>query len=122
MQSNAKDVTAYLKEVPADRLECLATLRNLCLETLTGYEEAIDYRLPCYKKNGVGEVAFASQKNYISLYILKEGVVNANRDALSGLNAGKCCIRYSSPKKMDFAVVRKLLRDTLLKRVNRIDG
>lgn len=64
MQSKAKNVTDYLQEIPEERRECLATL--------TGYEERMDYGGPCYKKNGVAEVGFASQKNYIALYILKE--------------------------------------------------
>ena len=44
------------------------------MDTLTGYQEGMDYGLPCYKKGGVIEVGFASQKKYVALYILKEGV------------------------------------------------
>ena len=69
--------------------------------------------MPCYKREGVVEVAFASQKNYISVYIMKEDVVRANRALLKGLNVGKGCIRYSKPEKVDFRVVQKLLSDTL---------
>jgi uncharacterized protein YdhG (YjbR/CyaY superfamily) len=113
MQSKAKDVTTYLREAPADRQAALTMLRELCLEVLTGYEEGMDYGMPGYKKNGVSEVGFASQKNYISLYILKEDVVQANRALLKGLSVGKGCIRYSNPKKMDMDVIRKLLVDTV---------
>ena len=113
MQSKAKDVTTYLQEAPADRQAHLTKLRELCLEVLTGYEEGMDYGMPGYKKNGVGEVGFASQKHYISLYILKEEVVQANRALLKGLSVGKGCIRYSNPKKMDMDVIRKLLVDTV---------
>ncbi len=113
MQSTAKDVTAYLQEVPADRQACLTRLRELCLALLTGYEESMTYGMPSYGKNGTVEVGFASQKNYIALYILKQDVVNANRDALTGLKVGKGCIQYSKPSKMDFAVIKKLLADTV---------
>lgn len=112
MQSNAKDVTAYLQEAPADRQACLTRLRELCLEVLSGYDEAMEYGMPVYKKNGLAEVAFASQKNYISLYILKEEVIQANRALLKGLSVGKGCIRYPKPQKMDMDVIRKLLVDT----------
>jgi uncharacterized protein YdhG (YjbR/CyaY superfamily) len=112
MQSAAKDVTAYLQEAPPDRLPCLRTLRELCLEMLPGYEEAMEYGMPSYKKNGLVEVAFASQKGYISLYILKQEVLDANRESLAGLSVGKGCIRYTRPAKMDFAVVRKLLSES----------
>jgi uncharacterized protein YdhG (YjbR/CyaY superfamily) len=113
MQSDAKDVATYLQELPRERQECLRTLRNLCRSTLTGYDEGMDYGMPCYKKNGSVQVAFASQKNYISLYILKAAVVNANRQLLKGLNVGKSCIKYTKPDRVDFSIVKKLLSDTL---------
>lgn len=67
MKSSAVDVSAYLQEIPVDRRACLTTLRNLCLDTLAGYEEDMDYGMPSYKRDGVVEVNFASQKNQISL-------------------------------------------------------
>jgi len=45
MQSTASNVTAYLEEVPQKRKECLTALRNLCLDTLTGYEESMDFNV-----------------------------------------------------------------------------
>ena len=113
MQSTAKDVTSYLLHVPTERQGCLAAMRVLCLETLTDYHESMDYGMPCYAKDGKVEVAFASQKNYISLYILKKDVVDANRALLSGLNVGKGCIKYTRPANVDLDVVKKLLEDTL---------
>ncbi len=65
--------------------------------------------MPSYSKNGTIDVAFASQKNYISLYILKEPVLAAHRADLRGLQVGKGCIRYTKPEKLDFAVIRQLL-------------
>ena len=89
-------------------------MRKLCLDTLTGYEEGMDYGMPCYKrKGGAAEIGFASQKNYISLYVAIESVVKANRELLKGLSVGKGCIRYSRPEKIDFGVVQKLLSETL---------
>jgi uncharacterized protein YdhG (YjbR/CyaY superfamily) len=114
MQSDAKTVDDYLHEVSEERKDALARLRALCLETLTGYEEGMDYGMPSYKPaGGEPEVAFASQKNYISLYILKQPVLDRHRDALKGLSLGKGCIRYSKPEKIDFALVQKLLTETL---------
>lgn len=109
MQSKAKNVDAYMEEVPAERCEALEKLRALCLETLTGYEEGMDYGGPGYKKNGVVEVGFMSQKNYIALYVLKQDALNTHRDLLKGISVGKGCIRYTKPSKIDFDVVKKLL-------------
>jgi len=113
MQSKAKDVTTYIQEASAERQPYLAQLRELCLEVLTGYEEGMNYGMPGYKKNGVIEVGFANPKNYISLYILKEDVVQANRELLKGLNVGTGCIRFSNLKKMDLGLIRKMLVNTV---------
>jgi uncharacterized protein YdhG (YjbR/CyaY superfamily) len=109
MQSAATTVADYLDEVPASRRDTLAKLRDLCVRCLVGYEEGMEYGLPCYKKNGVAEVGFASQKNYIALYVLKKGVVDAFRAELAGASIGKGCIRFSKPEKIDFQVIEKLL-------------
>ena len=115
MQSKAKNVDEYLDEIPEERREALQRLRELCLETLVGYEESMEYGMPSYKpESGEVEVAFASQKNYISLYILKKDVLDKHRDSLAGLNIGKGCVRYTKPQKIDFSVVEQLLTDSRL--------
>ena len=115
MQSKSKNVDEYLKEVPAERLEALIKIRELCLEHLVGYEERMEYGMPSYKPKGSEiEIAFASQKNYISLYVLKEDVLDSQREALKGINLGKGCVRYTKPEKIDFAIVEKLLKESFL--------
>jgi uncharacterized protein YdhG (YjbR/CyaY superfamily) len=111
MQSTAKTVDEYLETVPPQRLEALTRLRQLCLGTLEGYEESMQYGGPTYSKNGVVEVSFMSQKNYIALYVLKKDVVDRYRDQLK--DVGKGCIRYRRPEQIDFAIVEKLLEETV---------
>ena len=64
-------MTAYLKEVPAERKAALAKLRDPCRAELTAFEEAMEYGGPTHSRNGEVEVGFASQKNFIGLYILR---------------------------------------------------
>jgi uncharacterized protein YdhG (YjbR/CyaY superfamily) len=115
MQSNAKTVTAYLEEVPAESRAALEKLRALCRATLTGFEETMEYGGPSYKRNGVVEVGFMSQKRFIGLYILRTDVMNAHRDRLKGrgVSIGKGAIRYSGPEKIDYDVVESMLRATV---------
>jgi uncharacterized protein YdhG (YjbR/CyaY superfamily) len=115
MQSTAKDVSSYLQEVPKERYETLEKLRRLCLDVLESYQESMDYGMPCYKKNSIAEVGFASQKHFIALYILKKDVLDAQRDSLKvkGVSLGKGCIRYSKPDKINFELVKKLLVGTV---------
>ncbi len=112
MQSNAKDVTAYLKLAPEERRAALDRLRKLCKASLKGYEESMAYGMPCYSRKGIVEVAFASQRQYISLYILRKEVLDAHRERLKGSSLGKGCIRYTRPEKIDFDVVKDMLGDT----------
>ena len=115
MQSKSKTVDAYLDEVPAERKDGLIQLRDLCLAALTSFTESMEYGMPSYKRDGVDEVevAFASQKNYISLYILKQDVMNAYKDKLvgTGVSFGKGCIRFTKTERIDFEVVEEMLRE-----------
>ena len=111
MQSKAKSVDAYLEEVPTERVEALTKLRELCLAALKGFGESMAYGMPSYSRNGEVEVAFASQKNYISLYILKQEVMDAHKEAVAekGISFGKGCIRYTKPERIDFEIVEQML-------------
>lgn len=115
MQSKVKTVDAYLGEVPAERKAILGQLREACSEVLEGYEEGMYYGMPSYKiAKNEPEIAFASQKNYISLYILKQGVLDVYRERFKkpGITMGKGCIRFSKPEKIDLDLVRELLTDS----------
>lgn len=74
---------------------------------LQGYEEVMAYGIPGYRKDNVPEVSFNSQKNYISLYILKKDVLGQYREDLKDVNVGKGCIRYTKPEKIDFDLIEK---------------
>jgi uncharacterized protein YdhG (YjbR/CyaY superfamily) len=113
MQRKVANVSAYIAESPLAHRPALKQLRSLCRETLAGYREEIDYGMPVYKRDGVMEVAFASQKHYISLYILKKPVLDEHRAALKNCSIGKGCIRFKKPEQIDFEVVKTLLRGTL---------
>ena len=113
MQSQAETIEDYLRDVPARRREALTRLDQLCRQVLESYQPTMDYGMPGYRKpGGEIEVAFASQKNYISLYILKREVLDQHREALSHLSLGKGCIRYRKPSQIDFVLVEKLLEES----------
>jgi len=112
MQSAAKTVPAYIKESPAERREALARLRALCRAELTSFTESMAHGMPSYSRNKEVEVAFASQKNFIALYILRTDVMRSHRYMFNvpGVALGKGCIRYSKTEKINFNVVEKILR------------
>ena len=112
MRSDAADVDAYLVAVPSDRRSVLEAIRAACGDLLVGFEESMRYGMPAYLRDGTGEIAWASQKHYISLYVTRTDVLAAHRDQLAGLSVGKGCIRYRRPDQIDLAVVRSMLTMT----------
>jgi uncharacterized protein YdhG (YjbR/CyaY superfamily) len=112
MTSRAPDVDTYLSEVPEERRATCEKLRRLCRRHLRGYEESMQYGLPTYSNKGAPVVSFASQKQYIALYVLKKEVVDEFRTALPAASIGKGCIRFTRPERIDFDVIDRLLRRT----------
>lgn len=112
------EIDQYLAGVPADRYDALVRLRTSCRDELVGFTEAMAYGMPSYLRDDVVEVAFASQKQYISIYLLRTDVRDAYADRLAGLDMGKGCLRYRKPDAIDFDLVRDLLRSTAATRHN----
>ena len=112
MPSKATTVRDYLDEAPAERRAALDQLRAHCQAALPDAIESMDFGMPSYRRNGQIEIAFASQKQYIALYLMKPAVITANKAALKGLSVGKACVRFANPERMDFAMIDKLLADS----------
>jgi uncharacterized protein YdhG (YjbR/CyaY superfamily) len=109
VRSDADDVDSYLALVPEGRRAVLSEMRDACRGLLAGFAESMSYGMPTYSRDGVAEVAWASQKRYISVYVMRADVLNAHRGQLAGLDVGKGCIRYRSPAAVDFTIVRSML-------------
>ncbi|HEY2881735.1 MAG TPA: DUF1801 domain-containing protein, partial [Pirellulales bacterium] len=76
---------------------------------LVGFKESMEYGMPCYKRNDAIEVGFASQKLYVSIYVLKTQVLNKYRTKLKPASIGKGCIRYRNPEQIDFDLIEEIL-------------
>jgi uncharacterized protein YdhG (YjbR/CyaY superfamily) len=108
VKSEAATVEEYMAEAPPERSGTLEELLRLCREELAGFDETMRYGMPSYVRDDSVEVAFASQKAYVSLYILRRAALEANADRLAGLSVGKGCIRSNRPEQIDPATVRGL--------------
>ena len=118
VRSSAATVEEYLDELAPDRREHIETVRRVVLENLPeGYDESMNWgmitweipleRYPkTYNKQPLMYAALASQKNYMSLYLMcvytHDGTQTEfeRRFKESGkkLNMGKSCVRF---KKID---------------------
>jgi hypothetical protein len=116
--SAARTVDEYLAELPPDRRAAIAAVRKVILGNLPkGYEETMQYgmisyvvplkRYPVtYNKQPLGIAALASQKNYMSVYLMsvygdketERWFTEAFRASGKKLDMGKSCVRF---KKLD---------------------
>ena len=113
MQSDATEVNGYLATAPSGRRAALDALRVACRELLVGFEESMAHGMPSYSRDDVVEVAFASQKDYLAIYILRTDVLNRHRDHLDGAHLGKGTIRYRNVDDIDLAIIKTMLRETV---------
>lgn len=118
MHSAATSVTDYISSLPEERRQEVARLRDLILANLPqGYKEGMDfgmitYSIPLdvfpktYNGRPLCYAGIASQKNYISLYLLGAYATAEEESHFreeykktgKKLDMGKSCIRF---KKVD---------------------
>ncbi|GMU67092.1 MAG: hypothetical protein AMXMBFR36_33660 [Acidobacteriota bacterium] len=132
VQSGAKSVEAYLKELPPERREAVAAVRALVLDHLpAGYVEAMRWGMICYEiplerypetYNGqpLAYVALAAQKNHYSVYL--NGVYadsseeRALRDAFAAagkkLDIGKSCVRFRKLADLELPAIARAVAST----------
>lgn len=133
MQSTATTVDEYLASLPPDRRAALTAVREVILQNLdAGYEESMQYGMigygvsrrvhpagyHCDPSKLVPFAALASQKGYMSLYLMS--VYTGSEEerwfreawARSGkkLDMGKCCIRFKKVEDLALDVIADAVR------------
>lgn len=138
MQSKAKTVAAYLREMPEDRRKSISRVREVILKNLPpGYEEMMQYGmigygvpLRLYPKGYLGRkdvpvpyAGLANQKNYMSIYLMnvygnKEVEKWFKREYVKGgkkLDMGKSCVRFTSVDQLNLKVIGQAIAKTPVK-------
>jgi len=118
MRSEATTVDDYLSELPADRREAIAAVREVILENLPeGYVESMNwgmiaYEVPLevypdtYNKRPLMFAALASQKNHMGVYLTGIYISDDARDEFEKAyratgkrcDVGNSCVRF---RKLD---------------------
>jgi hypothetical protein len=134
VSSEATTVDQYLAELDPARAKDVSTLRDLCKQNLpVGLEEAMNwgmiaYQVPLsvvpdtYNGKPLLFAAIASQKNYISLYLMSIYGFDAARQKFEDSwlatgkkpDVGKSCIRLKSLESVPLDVVRQALTEVSL--------
>lgn len=134
MQSKAKTVQQYLKELPPDRRAAISAVRDTIVKNLDkDYEETmgygmISYVVPhrvhpagyhCDPKQPMPFACLASQKNHMAVYLMstcdptsQEGQSFLKAWAKTGkkLDMGKCCIRFKKLEDLPLEVIGEAIR------------
>ncbi len=145
MQSKATTVAQYLAELPPDRRDAIEQVRKIILKNLdrgadgkSGYEEGmqygmIGYYIPhsvfppgyhCDPKQPLPFAGLASQKNYMSVYLMSvygEGTHwlwfhQAWAKTGKKLDMGKCCIRFKKIEDLALDVIGEAISKTPVKK------
>src|SRR5690242_10319869 len=140
MQSKAPTVQAYLRSLPADRRTAISAVRDLVIKNLDpAYEEGMQYGMigyyvphrvypkgyHCDPKQPLPFASLASQKNYMSLYLMSVycGCVDGDpasrhaqwfREAWAKtgkkLDMGKACIRFKKLEDLPLELIGEAIR------------
>lgn len=84
-------------------------IRALAGKTLKGFEERMEFGMPYYRRGTSAGVGFASQVQYVSVYV-GERVLAEHRGRLKSLKVGKSCVRFSRAGEIDFGLVESMFR------------
>jgi hypothetical protein len=129
-------VEAYLERLPADRRRELERVRAVVRKNLPrGYEETlargiITYSVPLrvypdtYNGQALWYVAMASQKNYLTLYLmntyahapLAQRLRDGFKAAGKKLDMGKACIRFRSADDLALDTIGEIVASTPLEK------
>ena len=132
VRSNAATVEEYLTELAPDRREQIGAVRNVVLDNLPeGYAESmnwgmISWEIPLdrypktYNKQPLMYAALASQKIYMSLYLMCAYVHDGTQTEFersfkaSGkkLNMGKSCVRFKTTDDLPMDLIAYTIAST----------
>ncbi|KRW97454.1 hypothetical protein AQY21_03660 [Paracoccus sp. MKU1] len=111
VQSQATSVDDWLDGLAAAERPIFEQLRAACRQELANWEERMQWGMPGYGPSGRDNaVSFNAQKRHIAFYA-GPTTVERFRERLAGIDCGKGCVRYRNTDRIDFAVLRAMLRD-----------
>lgn len=108
MNTEIKNVDAYLALHPAETLTKLEKLRQTIKKAAPEAEEVISYGMPAYKFHGM-LVYFAGYKNHIGFYPSSSGI-KAFEKEISAFENSKGTVRFSIEKPLPVGLVTKIVK------------
>lgn len=134
MKSTANTVTEYIEQLPVERKDAVARLKQVIADNLPeGFQETMGYGMiafvvphslypkgyHCDPKLPLGFISLASQKNFIALYhmglyanpeLLKWFTEAYPKHCKTKLDMGKSCIRFKKVEDIPYKLIAELSR------------
>ncbi len=114
MKIEAKNAKEYVAAIPSERRPHVEKLRALVKAAVPAATEAIQWGMLGYAIDGRPFAAIASQKNYLSLYLMDLSTTpklrKQHEKALAKLQMGKSCINFSSVDELPLPTITAILR------------
>ena len=104
------EAESYYLSLETDRQEPLSQLRAAIKELYPNIKETMGYRMPTYVLEEQALCALASQKNYMSLYIMPYDFLDEFSEELNSFNCGKSCIRFKRLTEEDLELFKRILK------------
>ena len=147
MQSSARTVREYLKQLPADRRQAINAVRGVILANLPkGYEECMSYGMigyvvphsiypkgyQCNPKLPLPFVNLGSQKNHMALHLmccygdpkLKASLEKAWKHAGKKFDMGGGCVRFKKLEDVPLEVIGQFVAslpvDVYIRRIEKV--
>ena len=115
MRIKAANPAEYMAALAPERKPHIERLRRLVRKAVPHAEEGMVWGTLGFCIDGRPFVAFASQKNYISLYLYDLYTTPALRKkhekAFKGLKMGKSCINFTDVDKLPLDAIEAILRE-----------
>jgi uncharacterized protein YdhG (YjbR/CyaY superfamily) len=115
MKSDAKNPKEYVAGVPPERRPHIEKLRALIKKSVPKAREGVFWGMLGFSIDERPFVGLASQKNYLSLYLMdlyaQPGLRDKHAAALSKLKMGKSCINFHSVDELPLETIGAILRE-----------
>jgi uncharacterized protein YdhG (YjbR/CyaY superfamily) len=105
----AKDVDAYLSQVPPEARRTLAELRKAIKAAAPKAEEVISYRIPTYKHHGP-LVHFMAHPNHCSFVTASRAVLKTLKREVEDFDTSGTTIHFSAEHPLPATLVKKIVK------------
>jgi len=96
--------------VPKDKRAALAKLRDAIKAAVPTATEVISYRVPTFKYDGKGLVAYGAATAHCTFYLMSTSVMRAHASELKKYKVGKGSIQFQGDKPLPKSLVTKLVK------------